>query len=352
MKRILPVALLALLALPALSCTTFCLRKNGQVVFGRNYDWVTGAGIVHTNHRGLVKVSESTQDGSTIKWVSSYGSITFNQYGKEFPMGGMNEQGLVVELMWLDDTRYPAPDARPAVVELQWVQYQLDNCATVEEVIATDKLLRISNDATPLHYLVADAKGNTASIEFLKGKMVVHRGADMPFPVLANSTYEESARTAAQYIKSKSDLSNLDNSLERFVRACQMISQADASSTVGSLTDYAFDILHKVAQGDFTRWSIVYDISGKKIHFRTNEQTAIKTIDFTSFDLSCSATPKMLNMDQPVKGNITKRFTARDKNLSQELLDKAIRESRSRVNISDADRNKLLNYENTVHCHQ
>jgi choloylglycine hydrolase len=36
-----------------------------------------------------------TGDGKTISWISKYGSITFNQYGREFPTGGMNEKGLV-----------------------------------------------------------------------------------------------------------------------------------------------------------------------------------------------------------------------------------------------------------------
>ena len=39
-----------------------------------------------------------------------YGAIFFNQFGREFPMGGMNEAGLVVELMWLDETVFPSPD--------------------------------------------------------------------------------------------------------------------------------------------------------------------------------------------------------------------------------------------------
>ena len=85
-----------------------------------------------------------TQDGETISWVSKYGSITFNQYGKEFPTGGMNEKGLVVELMWLDETRYPEPDQRGVLNVLQWIQYQLDNSQTIDEVIASDKKIRIA----------------------------------------------------------------------------------------------------------------------------------------------------------------------------------------------------------------
>jgi len=36
---------------------------------------------------------------------------------------------------------------------LQWIQYQLDNCASTKEVIATDEKLRITINGTPLHYL-------------------------------------------------------------------------------------------------------------------------------------------------------------------------------------------------------
>src|SRR5689334_3101791 len=114
MKRSLLLPLCCLFSLAISACTTFCINKNGQIVFGRNYDWVTGAGIVNTNQRGLFKTSMSTGYGSTISWISKYGSITFNQYGKEFPTGGMNEKGLVVELMWLDGTVYPSDDSRPA----------------------------------------------------------------------------------------------------------------------------------------------------------------------------------------------------------------------------------------------
>src|SRR6185436_5175860 len=102
----------------------------------------------NTNLRGLFKTSMQTSDGKTISWVSKYGSITFNQYGKEFPTAGMNEKGLVVELMWLDGTHYPQKDQRPSVDVLQWIQYELDNSATVEQVIKTDATLRIKGDGT------------------------------------------------------------------------------------------------------------------------------------------------------------------------------------------------------------
>src|SRR5215213_2626818 len=95
-----------------LRITTFLLSRNGQHVFGRNYDWVTGSGMVTVNFRGVKKTSFSPDGGKAVSWVSGYGSVTFNQFGKEFPHGGMNEKGLVVELMWLNETKYPNADDR------------------------------------------------------------------------------------------------------------------------------------------------------------------------------------------------------------------------------------------------
>src|SRR5687767_8300932 len=331
--------------LTATACTTFFIHHNGQLIFGRNYDWVTDAGLVCTNQRGLYKTSYKMADGETISWVSSYGSITFNQYGKEFPTGGMNEKGLVVELMWLDETEYPANDNRPAVGVLQWIQYQLDNCSTIDEIIATDKKLRISpTGTTPLHYLVADANANVATIEFLNGKMVVHRGNDLPFAVLTNNTYDESVKSF------KNASTNGNNSLERFGQACNMIRQLKDNSNSKPVIDYAFDILGKVAQGNYTRWSIVYDITNKTIQFRTNRFTQIKSVSFSSFDFSCSSASKVWDMNQAGSGNINNLFENFTTAINKRIVQTAAKESEQRVMISEQNRERLWKYASEINC--
>src|SRR5688572_32604760 len=119
-QKCLTFILTIIISIQSLACTSFFINKDGKMIFGRNYDWISGEGMLFTNLRGLKKTSMNTNDGKTISWVSRYGSLSFNQYGKEFPTGGMNEQGLVVELMWLDGTKYPSADERPAVGTLQW----------------------------------------------------------------------------------------------------------------------------------------------------------------------------------------------------------------------------------------
>lgn len=337
---------------PVIACTTFLINNNGQLVFGRNYDWISDAGMVCTNLRGLNKTSIKMQEWEMISWVSQYGSLTFNQFGKELPTGGMNEKGLVVELMWEDGTKYPTPDKRPALGVLQWIQYQLDNNATVEEVIATDKKVRIAPDNPPLHYLVADASGNAATIEFYDGKMVVHTGKELPFPVLTNSSYNASAKAAsdAKIPDGNTSFSFQDNSLQRFTKACSMVQQYQQHKIDKPVIDYAFDVLDNVSQKEFTRWSIVYDIQHKKVYFKTANYQDIKSFSFSAFDFSCTSDARVLNMNQPMTGDIHNQFVAFTDELNRQIITKAANESKSNVNISEKDVAAAIAYAGNIKC--
>lgn len=343
-KKLIAIASLLLCTTVAQACTTFFIHHNGKMVFGRNYDWMADAGMVCTNQRGLAKTSMKTDDGKTISWISQYGSISFNQYGKEFPTGGMNEKGLVVELMWLDGTMYPKPDDRPVINVLQWIQYQLDNCSTIEEVIATDKKLRIISKGTPLHYLVADAKGNAATIEFLNGKMVVHRDGDLPMPVLTNDTYDRSVKSNAN------GTANGNNSLERFSTACKMIQEYKAKPGEKSLVDQSFDILNKVSQGDYTKWSIVYDISDKKIYFKTEKFQQVKSVSFSSFNFSCNTASKVLDMNRAEQGNMSTYFANYSSGTNNLILEKTIKQSSPPIEVSQEEKLAIKSYPDTIHC--
>src|SRR5919107_239450 len=92
-------ALLVAFAPRARGCTTFCLTAGDGVYFGKNYDWDFGRGFLFVNKRGLAKTAMlDAPRQRPAEWVSKYGSLTFNQYGREQPHGGINEAGLVVEL--------------------------------------------------------------------------------------------------------------------------------------------------------------------------------------------------------------------------------------------------------------
>src|SRR5687767_7326686 len=129
----------------AFGCTAFCLKNSSEVLFGKNYDWSIGDGMLFVNKRGMSKISSLESEKNVAKWVSKYGSVTFNQYGWEQPSGGMNENGLAIELMWLDGTKYPKADGRPAIDVLEWIQYQLDTATNTAEVIRNAESVRIAS---------------------------------------------------------------------------------------------------------------------------------------------------------------------------------------------------------------
>jgi len=349
MKKAIALFFLTLYSSFLFACSTFLLNKDGQLVFGRNYDWVSGNGAIMINARGVKKTSFTPDGEKEITWVSGCGSVTFNQFGKEFPHGGMNERGLVVELMWLSETSYPGADDRAAMNELQWIQYQLDNCATVSEVIATDSIIRISRDqAAPLHYLVADANGDAATIEFINGQMKVHRGKDLPNPVLTNTVYAEAQRQVAQ--QGGKGHSYTDNSIERFATACRMVQQYQTTKSKEPATDYAFSILNKIAQGSYTKWRIVYDITNRQIAFVTYDRPQRKTLAFKDIDFTCSSSTLHFPLNSSQNGNISKAFSVLSFPENKALIEQSARESRSQIAIPATSIAQAAAYFNTIQC--
>ncbi|HEX5132386.1 MAG TPA: linear amide C-N hydrolase [Candidatus Krumholzibacteria bacterium] len=290
---------LALIAQQPRACTTFCFNGDGNLVFGKNYDWGIGMGLVVVNKRLVMK--RAFVDEGAFVWTSRYGSVTFNQYGREFPCGGMNEAGLVVELMWLDDTRYPATDERGALPTLQWIQYQLDRSASVADVVASDQTVRISGASARIHFLVADASGDVAAVEFLDGRMVVHRGDDLPYPALTNDTYEKSAAYARAYDTAPREASR--SSLDRFATAAHAVEAGPPAGT--EPVDAAFDLLDRVAQGDHTQWSIVYDVAIRRVYFRTRSNPMVRWIDARTLNFDCSTPVRILDVNAPESGDVT-----------------------------------------------
>jgi len=318
-------------------------------VFGRNYDWFLGDGLVIINKRGITKTarSGSQETPKLLTWTSKYGSATFNQYGREFPMGGMNEAGLVVETMMLDETEYPLPDSRPAIEILQWIQYQLDNFSTVEEVIASDSQIRIRGSGAPgCHFLVCDRTGNSATIEFIGRKLVYHTKKRMPVKILTNSTYAESI---SFWKKDKLPQPDKHKSLERFIRAANMVKNYDSKTTKIPI-DYAFNILSNVANASFTQWSIVYDIADLSIYFRTLENQRVRYFSLKSFDFSCATPVKVLDVKSGLPGDITTKFIDYTYQINRNLIRDAFRETYFLRHIPDRDLDMRSRYPESTSC--
>lgn len=296
----------------AAACTSFLLEAQGGPLVGKSYDWHMGQGLVMVNKRGVSKRALALAPGDRpASWVSRHASLTFNQYGRELPNGGMNDAGLVVEVLWLDSSRYPRPDDRPTVNELQWIQLQLDSFSTVEEMMAAAPKVRIAPVYAKVHYFACDRTGACAAFEALDGKEVVSAGAR----ALTNHPYPELAAFAARTKAAPAGR----GSLARFVRA----SRASAGAH-GDPVAAAFRILDEV-RGPTSQWNIVYEPGSLTVHFRSRTSPAIKRLALSSLDASCTSEVALLDIDAPQGGDATARLEPYRLETNRRLIEKSAR---------------------------
>jgi choloylglycine hydrolase len=339
------------LAAAAFPCTTFYLYTGDEAVFGKSYDWSICYGLVVVNPRGLAKQA-MVGDEKPARWVSTYGSVTFNQYGRELPHGGINEAGLVVENMWLEETVYPEPDARAALDCLQWVQYMLDTCATVAEVVAAQNQVRVAAaNAALLHYLVADASGACAAVEFLGGETVIHTGEALPAKALANDPYEHDLAFRLEHEGASPGDAALEGlaSENRFARAAAAVAAYDFdwldSSTAA---EYAAGVLDDVASPGYSQWRIVYDVKNGRLYFRTRENMETRWLEVAAFDYSPTSTAKIFDMNAAGGGDVTAKFVDYTYEANRALVDASFAGTEFLKGVPEETREALARYPETL----
>ena len=268
--------LLVLMGVGILSaCTSFVFEQNDEYYLGKNLDWEIGRGYIFYNLEGIAKTSIVD---TNLQWVSIYASITNNQFGKEFPLGGMNEQGLVIEELSLFGQAYSKDESKHLLNEFQWIQYQLDVSASVNEVIKSLETITIGHSLMNIHYLLADRYGNRAVIECLEDGLVVHRGEDLPYPVLSNNPYRNALRYLGFFEGYGGDMSvqHRPGSQERFVSCVDLLGMDHPM--IDPVT-YAFDLLDRVRQDD-TQWQFVYDVNNLEISCHTKSSDRLFEVSF------------------------------------------------------------------------
>lgn len=292
------------------ACSTFKLQKGQQLIYGHNLNQgdIGVPGLIFINKRGIFKTgrtwdelaTKEKKNPSDLCWISRYGSVTFNNFGKDFPDGGMNEAGLYIWEMNAE-TEYPKCDSLPKLNQMQWMQYILDNFTTLDEAI--DCAHNITIDGWGWHFFVGDSKGNTAAIEFIDGRVIVHSGKDMPIPALFNSYYEREMELM-KYYEGFGGLYKVDMDspyVPRFVKTAQLIKDYNPSKNI---IDYSFRMLEQIKVFDEPEWSIVFDIEQMAVYFRTRECPEIKNIYFNQLDFSNSNPTQILNIDIKSEGNV------------------------------------------------
>ncbi len=332
-------------------CTAIVLDNSGHTVFAANFDHdLTDEGLVFINKRGVVKTSlHAGTTGRYAHWTVRYASVSFNLVGYQYAWGGMNERGLSMSTMSLDETRQPSADERPPLDSGEWVQYILDTCATVADVIATDSKVRIF---TVDHYLVADRDGNAVVIEFLDGRMVAHAAPDLPVAALTNNVYEESCSTW-EALRRHGNYTGHGSSLQRFCLASDRVDDFRRATDAKAI-DFAFDTLDEVRGQRFsifsTNWSLVFDTKNLRVYFRTIRKRRIRWVDLNDFDLRCGAPVKMIDIHDGGSGDVADDFFDFDFDLNRAHFERFL--NVWGVNLSHRDVTWILNQFDSYPCVQ
>jgi len=229
--------------------------KEGQTVTGRSMDWLEDMqSNLYVFPRGMAR--DGGLGDKALKWTSTYGSVITSIY-EGITADGMNEKGLVANLLYLAESKYTPPDdRRPAIVISAWAQYFLDNFATVEEAVAevSQEKFRMVSVAFPngpkgnVHLAISDASGDSAILEYINGKLVIHHGKQ--YQVMTNSPIYSAHIPLNQYWKQIGGtvmLPGTNRSVDRFARASFYINAAAQSADPREAIAVVFSVMRNVS---------------------------------------------------------------------------------------------------------
>jgi len=307
------------------ACSVFGLKGETYCIAGKNIDWSVGDGLVVFNKRQVKKTAfvyykQNVKKSAT--WTSKYGSVTFNIYGIGLPATGMNEKGLVVDASVLLNAKFSSPDDRPSINPNQWIEYQLDNFATTEEVVAhvRDLCVRPKSERLPgIHYFIWDKKGNYAVVDHIEDGVVVSSGNDLTIPVLTNSEYSFSVNS---WKKKKIPAKDTGTSITRFISAADQISYASLT-TNQEARDFTLKVLDSLRHKTSTMWQIIYDPLQSSVYFRTRDKKGLKHVDLKNIDFQCHNPMLVLNVNEDGQGDISHKIKPYHRDLNRDLIKNA-----------------------------
>jgi penicillin V acylase-like amidase (Ntn superfamily) len=255
------------------------LGKNDDVITARSMDWKVDVGTnLWMFPRGMKRVGEAGPN--SVSWTAKYGSVIATGYDVS-TTDGANEKGLMANVLWLVESTYPKPKASDHTLSIAlWAQYVLDNFATVDEavkalekepfVVVTDEVPGEPRLAT-LHLSMSDATGDSAIVEYIGGKQVIHH--DRKYQVMTNSpTFDEqlALNTYWQGIGGTTMLPGTNRSADRFARASFYINAIPKNDDPDLALASVFSVIRNVSVPlgittpdqpniSSTRWRTVFD---------------------------------------------------------------------------------------------
>jgi len=325
--------LLAFLAGNSLAeaCTRVVYQgPDNTILTARSMDWKEDSrSNLWIFPRGMERNGEIGSD--PMRWTSRYGSVVASAYDI-CSTDGMNEKGLVANLLWLAESSYPQWDGKkPALSIAAWVQYVLDNFATVDETVKAmrEDKFDVVSDMMPdgsrmatLHLSISDATGDNAIFEYIDGKLNIHH--DRSYQVMTNSPVFEQQLALNDYwrtIGGTTFLPGTNRAADRFVRASFYINAIPKTEDTRTALAGVFSVIRNTSvpygistPGEpnisSTRWRTVSDQKNKVYYFESTLYPNVFWVNFRDVDFSANAPVKMLDLvsGKTYAGNTADQF--------------------------------------------
>ncbi len=318
--RLAPIACIMVAAAAVAGKADACTRAvylglDNMIVTGRTMDWKEDPqSNIYFFPRGMERRGGKTDN--TIKWTSVYGSVVTAGYDIGV-CDGMNEKGLVANLLFLAESDYHRPDDKRPVMGLSiWTQYVLDNFATVDEAVEVlgKEVFRIDDPDLPngakstLHLSISDPTGNSAIFEYINGNLVIHHGRDCQ--VMTNSPTYDKQQTLDDYWEQIGGLVMLpgtNRASDRFVRASFYIKALPQTADYRQAVAGVFSVMRNVSvplgisipsQPNIasTRWRTVADQKNRVYYFESTLSPDIFWIDLNALDFSADKSVRKLTL--------------------------------------------------------
>lgn len=313
------------------ACTRVMYKGlNNLILTARSMDWKEDImPSLWIFPKGMARNGEAGPN--SLKWTSSFGSIVCAAY--DFcSTDGMNEKGLVANLLWLAESEYPTyTQKKPALSIAAWVQYVLDNFATVAEAVKEleqEKFMVVS-DKVPgqdrmanLHLSISDAGGDNAIFEYIKGKLHIYHSKD--YLTMTNSPTYDKQLALDEYWKEIGGtimLPGTNRAADRFVRASFYTEAIPKTDNTRVAVASVFSVIRNASTPygittpdqpniSSTRWRSVSDHKNLVYYFETVLTPNTFWVNLKDIDFSAKAKVKKLALadGETYAGNAVSQF--------------------------------------------
>ncbi|MFN3349389.1 linear amide C-N hydrolase [Pseudorhodoplanes sp.] len=304
------------------ACSRILWNDNKlAVVVSRTMDWPES-----TEPKLVVFPRGTPRDGGRVgnetvvaqnaaKWTSKFGSLVTSVYGIG-AVDGVNERGLGIHLLYLTATDFGPRDAsKPGIHAGLWGQYLLDNAESVAEALKLlDGIQIVMAEArgrkATVHLAMEDASGDSAIVEYIDGKPVVHHGRE--YRIMTNDpTYDQQLALLKQQDFSKPSsemtLPGNVNARDRFQRAAyysallpEPKNQREAIAGVLAIArnvSVPFGAPYKGFGIYNTEYRTAIDLTNRRYFFELTTSPNVIWADLMKFDLSPGAPVRELDPD-------------------------------------------------------